>query len=203
MLRNLPKLNLNFSDMVSGDNAIFIVPEIETERLRLRRFASNDYDALYRIFSNPEVIKFFGEGDPPSKEETEALLNRYIDAYWQEHHLGKWAVIDKPSKTLIGFCGFTMIRKIPEIAYMFAQEYWGRGLATEAAAACLGYGFEVVGIESAIAYTRPENQASKRVLEKIGMIYENIEAHYGYVFDKYGINRQDYRKFNHQLTSSS
>ena len=193
MIKQFPSLQFNMVELFQEVKPIFTVPEIETERLLLRRFTPNDFDALFEIFSNPQVTKYFGEGDTPSKEETLSLLNKYTDLYWQEHHLGKWAVVYRESRELIGFCGFTMIRKIPEIAYLIAEEFWGLGLATEAANAALRYGFEVMKVEQVIAFTRPENIPSKRVLEKVGMTYETVEAHYGYVFDKFSIAKAGFQ----------
>ncbi len=193
MIKQFPSLQFTMVELFQEVKPIFTVPEIETEQLLLRRFTPQDFDALFKILSNPEVTKFFGEGDTPSKEETFSLLNKYIDFYWQEYHLGKWAVIYRATGELIGFCGYTMIRKTPEMAYLIAREFWGLGLATEAAYASLRYGFEVINVEQVCAFTRPENVASKRVLEKIGMTYETVEALYGYVFDKFSIAKAGFQ----------
>jgi ribosomal-protein-alanine N-acetyltransferase len=196
MIKQFPNLQFSMVELYKEVKPIFTVPEIETERLLLRRFTPDDFDALFKILSNPGVTKFFGEGDTPSREETFSLLNKYIDSYWQEYQVGKWAVVYKESHELIGFCGYTMVRKIPEIAYLISREYWGIGLAPEAAYASLRYGFEVIDVERVIAFTRPENTASKRVLEKVGMKYETVEAHYGYVFDKFSIAKEDFQPNN-------
>ena len=193
MIKQFPSLQFQMVELFQEVKPIFTVPEIETERLRLRRFTPNDFDALFHILSNPQVTKFFGEGDTPSKEETFSLLNKYIDLYWQEYQLGKWALIYRESDELIGFCGYTMLRKTPEMAYLIAREFWGMGLATEAAYASLRYGFDIMNVELVNAYTRPDNTASQRVLEKIGMKYETVEALYGYVFDKFSIARADFQ----------
>jgi ribosomal-protein-alanine N-acetyltransferase len=193
MIKQISSLQFSMVELFQEVKPIFTVPEIETARLRLRRFTPNDFDALFQIFSNPQVTKYFGEGDTPSKEETFSLLNKYIDLYWQEYHLGKWAVVHRESGKLIGFCGYTMLRKIPEMAYLIDQDYWGVGLATEAAYASLRYAFEIMKVELVTAYTRPENKASQRVLEKIGMTYETVEALYGYVFDKFSIKKTDFQ----------
>src|SRR5215208_6657652 len=115
MIKQFPSLQFSMVELYKEVKPIFTVPEIETERLLLRRFTSDDFDALFKILSNPEVTKYFGEGNTPSREETFSLLNKYIDLYWQEYHVGKWAVIYKENQELIGFCGNTMIRKIPEM----------------------------------------------------------------------------------------
>jgi Acetyltransferases, including N-acetylases of ribosomal proteins len=146
---------------------------IKTDRLILRAFTLDDLDSLFSIFSDPDVVRYLGYGTSPSRLETQAILNSYF-AHWQKRGFGRWGLVCKQSGQLIGYCGLRWRDHLdsPEIVYLLAKEFWGKGLATEAARACLRYGFERLGFERIIAVTRPENVASQRVMEKIGMGYE-------------------------------
>ena len=86
------------------------------------------------------------------------------------------AVTLLPEGELVGWCGLGPLpteESEIEIYYGLSSAAWGRGIATEAAAALLGYGFESAGLERIVAIVRPENPASRRVLEKIGMVYRH------------------------------
>ena len=151
-------------------------PEIETARLRLRQFTLEDLDSFAAICSDPEVMKYIGAGKSVSKEEARPHLSGYID-YWEKHGLGRFAVTHKEHGELIGYCGFRLFRypglrlfaNKPEIVFLLKKTSWGKGLAAEAARACLRYGFEQKKYPQFVAITRGENTASQRVLERIGM----------------------------------
>jgi ribosomal-protein-alanine N-acetyltransferase len=146
--------------------------EIETPRLYLRQFTPNDLDELYRIYSDPEVMKYLSEG-VRTREETAADLFEII-ADWSKHAFGLWAVVNKQNNQLIGDGGLRFLGKTPEVevGYVLAKAYWGKGLATEVAAASLKYGFEVLKLEKIVAVAYTENIASRRVMEKVGMKYQ-------------------------------
>ncbi|NEO29512.1 MAG: GNAT family N-acetyltransferase [Symploca sp. SIO3C6] len=153
------------------------MPDLETARLKLRKFTLDDADDLYRIYDNPEVMKYVGNG-ARTRKETEAGLLSMIQ-HWQQHDFGMWAVIHQQDHILIGRCGLCFLDKTTEVelGYLFDKFYWGRGLATEASLAALKYGFEVVKLKRIVAVAKPENLASRRVMEKVGMKYEK-DAHY-------------------------
>lgn len=170
------------------------IPDIETARLRFRRFTPDDLDDLAQIFSDPEVVKFFGNGQPPAKSETLEHLNNFIGRYWEQQGFGRWALIHKEDDRLIGYCGMRLLNGTqPELTYVLAREYWGKGLATEAARACLRYGFEELKLGEIVAVTRPKNVASQHVMEKLGMKYEKRELFYGIDCVYYSIAREDFQ----------
>jgi RimJ/RimL family protein N-acetyltransferase len=78
-------------------------------------------------------------------------------------------VVEKSSRKIVGCCGFHRVESALELAFHFIPQVWGKGYATEAAKACLEYGFEKLDAEKIIAFVHPENIASNRVLEKTGM----------------------------------
>ncbi len=147
--------------------------EIETPRLYLRQFTPDDFDDLYRIYSDSEVMKYVSEG-VRNREETAADLFGII-ADWEKHAFGLWTVINKQNNQLIGDGGLRFLGKTPEVevGYVLAKAYWGKGLASEVAAASLKYGFEVLKLDKIVAVADAENITSRRVMEKVGMKYQH------------------------------
>jgi ribosomal-protein-alanine N-acetyltransferase len=168
-------------------------PEIETARLRLRQFREDDLDAFADIYSDPDVVKYLGTGLPALKEETAQHLSNLITNHWEQKRLGRWAVIDKADGRLIGLCGLRLLEGAPELVYLMSKPYWGRGLAPEAARACLRYAFEELQLERVVAITRPENAASRRVLDKLGLQYERDARFYDIDCVLYAITRDEYK----------
>jgi RimJ/RimL family protein N-acetyltransferase len=149
------------------------MPEIETSRLYLRQFSMADINDLSVIRSDPEVMRFIGAGQPHSVDQVRESLEHILSG-WKQDGFGRWAVVHKPDKKLMGWCGLALLDKTEEIeiGYGIAKEYWGRGFTTEAAAASIRYGFEELKLNRIVAVAMPENIASRRVMEKIGMRFE-------------------------------
>lgn len=148
------------------------MPEIETLRLRLRHCTFADLDALWRIRSNAEVMRLIGDRKPQSRAQVRELLYEIIN-HWRQYGFGRWAVIDKTDNRLIGLCGLNYLDHTEEIeiGYLLARAAWGKGFATESAKATLRYGFEELQLEQIVAVAFPENIASRKVMEKLGMTY--------------------------------
>ncbi len=168
--------------------------ELETTRLRLRLFVPEDAGELSLITSDAEVMKFIGEGLPLSEDETRSNLACIIEVF-EKRGFGKWAVIHKELNKLIGYCGFASGNPQVgvEIAYLLARPYWGQGLASEAAGACLRYGFEVLRLDSISGVTRPGNNKSRRVLERLGMKYVSQAVYFGYDCVHYALAQSEFR----------
>jgi ribosomal-protein-alanine N-acetyltransferase len=167
------------------------IPIIETERLTLRAFTPDDLDRLAEILSNPQVMRYMPGGQPLSQEKAEANL-RSILRHWDEHGFGWWAVIHKADARLTGWCGLTYVGELAEteVAYLFDQPYWGKGIGTEAAHASLRYGFEELKLDRIIALAVPENVGSWRVMGKNGLIFETRLHLWDLELVKYGIARE-------------
>jgi ribosomal-protein-alanine N-acetyltransferase len=148
---------------------------IETERLSLRCFTPDDAADNYRIYTDPDNMRFMGR-QPDSVEFERYHLQRHIANYYERHGFGLWAVVLKENGRLVGRCGF-LYQPVAdgqevEVTYLIDRPYWGRGLATEAAGATLRLGFERYKFPRVVALINPENVASVRVAEKSGMKYE-------------------------------
>lgn len=143
----------------------------KTPRLVLREFTSNDVGALVEILSDPEVMEFSTNG-PCTEYDTRKFVDWCLDSY-QEHGFGQWAIVDSSSEAIIGFCGLSQVDlngvQEVEIAYRLARTAWSKGLASEAAAAALVYGFTECHIDSVIAIVADRHMVSARVAEKVGL----------------------------------
>lgn len=142
----------------------------ETERLIIREFKMEDLDDLQTILGDPKVMEFSLKG-AYSREETEKFLKGCLKRY-DENGFGLYAVVHKEDGCLIGYCGF-YIQQVDgeteyENGYRLAPPYWGKGLATEAAAFTLNYGLEELGFKKIISIIEPANIGSIKVAEKCG-----------------------------------
>jgi ribosomal-protein-alanine N-acetyltransferase len=148
---------------------------IETNGLILRRLRPADLEALFALYRDPEVRKYFPEGTL-TYEETREELAWIIDVYYGQYGYGLWATIYKETGAFIGRCGlipWTIDQRLEvEVAYLLDKAYWGQGLATEAAQAIVQYAFEQLQLSRLICLFDPEHQASRNVAEKMGMTLE-------------------------------
>jgi ribosomal-protein-alanine N-acetyltransferase len=168
--------------------------EIDTARLHLRPFVPGDFEDLFRLYSDPDVMRFIGQG-VRSREETEQGLARGI-GHWRDRGFGMWAAFDRASGRFVGRCGIQPLLDTGEVevGYALHREFWGRGLATEGSLAALRFGFQTIGLSRIVAIARPENAGSRRVLEKAGLTYEKTgPSPYG-LHDVvwYGLSRSEY-----------
>ena len=164
---------------------------LETQRLILREFQLEDLSQLALILANPQVMKFSPTGSL-SVEQTRIKLNSFIASY-KRYGFGKCAIILKECNKLIGYCGIAveLVDNVyePEIGYRLASEFWGRGLATEAANSTIQYGFGQLKLPYILGIVEPANTASVRVLEKLGMRYERKTIFYSSILmDIYRLN---------------
>jgi [ribosomal protein S5]-alanine N-acetyltransferase len=147
-------------------------PTLETERLLLRPISADEADFLHRISNEPSVRLYLWDNHPVS----EATIKGFIaqsDHMFSKEKIGLFGIRMRGREDLLGFCGFVRLAGMEEVElwYELTQEVWGRGLATEAAWACVRYAFEEVGMERVIAGADAPNIASLRVMEKLGMKY--------------------------------
>jgi RimJ/RimL family protein N-acetyltransferase len=152
---------------------------LETERLYLRQWVFADWKRFKPLATDPRVLKYIGTGEPWSDEKIQEFVRRGIEAAHSRGWL-LWPVIHRADGVLIGFCGFGAgFLPHVEIGWRLLPDYWGRGLATEAAQAVLGYGFGRFGFDRVISVAQPANRPSIRVMEKIGMGFERSFIHQG------------------------
>ncbi len=146
------------------------MPIIETKRLLLREFTSEDREALARILSDPKTMRFYPS--PLDQIGVVDWIERNRLRYKKDGY-GLWAMILKLTGELVGDSGLTaqVVDGNPEIeiGYHVRRDLWGQGLAPEAALASRDYGFRQLSVDRLISLIRPENLPSCRVAEKMGM----------------------------------
>ena len=170
------------------------MPNLETARLILRPFVQSDLDALAEIFGDHRVMRYLPAGQGISRERTQVALSRYIES-WETRGHGLNAVIEKTNQKLIGHCGLVRLEYTEEIelAYGYAHSHWGQGYATEAARATVAFGFDLLGLKQIVAIVVPENTASQRVLEKLGMQYVRQASFYNLNVRYFRLTQAEYR----------
>ena len=169
-------------------------PLIETARLRLRTPVLEDAQTLSTLWSDPDVTKYI----PIVLFRTLKELEEFIPLTrqrWRERGFGMLIVTTKENDTVIGYCGLQFLNSSPqvEIYYGFSKNAWDQGFATEAARAMLRFAFETVKLDSVAGVTQPENTASQKVLEKIGLKRDpETRTFYNNVCVYFTISREDF-----------
>jgi RimJ/RimL family protein N-acetyltransferase len=146
-----------------------MLARIETNRLILQPFELSDAEAAFGWLGDPVVMRFTPTGPVKSIEETRARLALFMD-HQKVHGFSKWLVLDRDSGVAIGDSGLLVLKDYDwiDLGFRFARQYWGKGLATEAASAWVRAAFDELRLERLGAFVHPKNAASIRVLEKVG-----------------------------------
>jgi RimJ/RimL family protein N-acetyltransferase len=167
-----------------------LIPEIETDRLRLRGMKNSDLDAFAEMNADPEFARYFGTGEPLSRFDSWKVLSM-LAGHWALNGFGFWIVEEKQSNQLIGRVGIWNPDGWPgtEIGWGIAREHWGKGYATEAALAAKNWAFDHLDIDELISVIHPDNEASKRVAKRIGEVYTKTIDVLGKTSDIYTIRR--------------
>ena len=149
-------------------------PTLETARLKLRLFAESDLDALAAMYADAETMRYIGEGKTFNRGETWRAISSML-GHWLLRGYGMWAIESKGTGEMIGRAGFIFPEGWPgfELGWMVAKQYWGRGYATEAAAAALEYAHNELDKPRVISLIRRDNLPSIRVAEKIGARFDS------------------------------
>jgi [ribosomal protein S5]-alanine N-acetyltransferase len=160
-------------------------PMIESMHLIFRKFNENDGDAIFKLFSDADVMKY--DGGRIMKDVKEA--DYYIDVFSNPHSYYRmnsirWAVESKNSNTLIGTCGFKNLDRVShhaEVGGNLLKEYWDQGYGSEMMQTLLNFGFEKMKLNRISALTRTENKAVLKLLKKFQFQQEGILRDYQFV----------------------
>lgn len=152
------------------------IPTLKSERLTLRGMQVCDCFDMYDYARRPEVTRFLTWSPHPDVEYTKAYLGS-LKSYYKLGSFYDWAIIWEEENKMIGTCGFTSVN-IPnnsaEIGYVINPDYRGRGIAAEAARTVMRFGFREMELNRIEARYMVGNDASKRVMEKLGMTFEGV-----------------------------
>ncbi len=153
---------------------------LQTARLTLRRFTRGDIDDIARLNSDPEVMRYIGDGATEDRAAVEKRFPRILSQYERYPGLGVWVAELTLTNQFVGCFALQYIPKTieVEIGYRLMKSAWGEGLATEGARALLAYGFNEVGLNRIVAVTHVANHNSQNVLKKIGLHDGGIRHYY-------------------------
>jgi RimJ/RimL family protein N-acetyltransferase len=172
--------------------------------LRLEPFADQHLEGLYEMNRRPEVMQFI-TGRPETREQTKAGIAR-VQRCWSALGTGWWAFIDLPSGRIVGAGCIQYARRdavMPsdleslrcnplEIGWRLHPEFWHLGLASEAAARMTAFAFDTLAAPELIAVRHPDNTASRRVMDRLGMQYRGRETWYGESLATHALRREDW-----------
>lgn len=154
--------------------------DLRTDRLLLRRWRESDREPFAAMGADPEVMRYFPA--TLTRAESDALAAR-ADALFDQHGYGLWALEHASSGTFLGFTGLApMPVGIPgsggvEVGWRLAREFRGRGYATEAARAALGFAFGELALSEVHSITAVINLPSRAVMERLGMTFVDEFEH--------------------------
>ena len=183
------------------------IPPMATERLILRKLLPKDYQDMYEYASNENTVRYLAWESHRTiaftKNYTKFLQKQYKDGLYYD-----WAVTLKSSGKMIGTCGFTSLapeHQRGEIGYVISPEFWGMGIAKEAAEAVIRFGFEQMDLHRIEAKFIVGNDASERVMQKLGMQKDGVFRDYMFVKGLfrdicfYSITAEEYFKNKYNL----
>lgn len=178
-------------------------PTIETQRCIIREMLPQDIDGMFALDANPKVHTYLGNKPIKTVAEAQANVNS-IRTQYIERGIGRWAVIEKSSGNFIGWTGFRVNsdyvingkEDVFDIGYRFIESVWGKGYATETALACLEYGFKHLVYNPIYGAADIDNVASNKILQKIGMHFENTFEFDGTPHHFYSMTKQQWQAKN-------
>jgi [ribosomal protein S5]-alanine N-acetyltransferase len=146
--------------------------QLTTDRTVLRPLEESDISVMHALWTDAGVRKYLWDDAVISGEQAAEVIAA-SSGHFHRHQFGLWAVCERLTGDLVGFCGFRPAESgEPELLYGLWPRYWGQGLAHEAARAALSYVFHVVQCREVVAATDTPNEASARVLQRLGMQLE-------------------------------
>ncbi|RIA08843.1 RimJ/RimL family protein N-acetyltransferase [Flavobacteriaceae bacterium MAR_2010_72] len=170
---------------------------IESDRLVLREITFADKEELFQLHSDPDVQMHTGEPVVKYMHDIEQSIESRLHDY-KKYGFGRLAAIEKDTNEFIGWAGLAYLPEFDkvDIGYRLKKKFWGKGFATEASKAIIGHGFNVLKLDEIIAIAMPENEASIRVMEKVGMTFYK-QAPYDDIITNaiwYKLSKTDYNK---------
>ncbi len=155
--------------------------KLETSRLQLEPFELAHFDGLRAMENDPEIMRYISNGVVKTPEETLETIER-VTLRWQQYGFSWWAMREKASGDIVGAGCLQHLANQDgaplEIGWRLNANHHGKGYATEAAQAIIQFAVEHIGANYLVAVADPENAASQRVMQRLGMTYKAIEQHY-------------------------
>ena len=171
--------------------------QFKTDRLLLTPVSSDDENELHGIFTDQHVRRYLLDDEIVPQEFTHTEIENSQISF-EKNDYGLWMIRLSGEQKILGFCGYRPFYEPPElqILYGLLQDFWGNGYAAEATKALIKYGFETLQFEEIIAATDPPNEASVRVMERVGMAFDKRVEKNGADTIYYKIKSIDYSDYN-------
>ena len=149
-----------------------MAPVITTKRFYLQQFSPTDAGTMFRLNSDPEVMRYTGDVPFTSVAEAAAFLENY--SAYKNFGYGRWMIFSNIDNEPYGWCGLKLDPEINQVdlGFRLFRKYWNNGVATETGKACLDYAFNNLKLSRVVGRAHSDNKASIRVLQKLGMQYE-------------------------------
>jgi RimJ/RimL family protein N-acetyltransferase len=165
----------------------------ETERLLLLPWSDEFLEDWVALCGDRHAMRFITGGSPIERDDAERLAKR-ATVLWREYGRGPWAAVDKATEEWVGRIGLNLLQDWPgpnkwEVGFELRPKFWGRGLATEGAQEAVHYGFAHTELERIISVTSPAHSASRRVMEKCGLVFQGEADWRGATVVWYAIDR--------------
>lgn len=149
-----------------------MIPDLDTERLRLRAPRLDDLDGYARMYADPDVMRFLENGVPLDRAAAFRSMALHL-GHWQLRGYGQWTLQERTTGAFVGRAGLWQPEGWPglEVGWTLDRAFWGHGYATEAGRAAIDYAFNVLQADEVISLIRPGNTASIKVAERLGETY--------------------------------
>lgn len=165
---------MNYEEIINN------LPALETDRLILRKICLDDAEDIFEVGSCRDVAQYVTWDAHKTIEDSKAFI-KSAEKFPEKKQLYPWAIILKNENKVIGGCSFMNWQpeqSRAEVGYMLSKKYWNKGYMTEALREVMKFGFEKMGLNRIEALCTPENTASAKVLEKVGMRLEGLLRQY-------------------------
>jgi len=162
--------------MKTADMEGALVTIAETRRLLIRRLTPDDAEFILQLLNEPSFLQYIGDKGVRTLDDARNYILSGPVASYLEHGFGLFLVLLKENEIPIGMCG--LLKRVelsdPDIGFAFLPAYWSKGYAFEASTAVMDYGRNEIGINRIVAITSPDNDASGKLLEKLGLKYDKL-----------------------------
>jgi RimJ/RimL family protein N-acetyltransferase len=149
---------------------------IETERLRLRRLTPADAPFILRLLNDPSFLRYVGDRGIRTLEDAEGFIRTVPMTLYEKYGFGHFLTERKEDGAMLGICGLIKRDALEDvdIGYSLLPEHWSKGYAIEAARATLEYAKTTAGLRRVVAIVSPQNEASLKVLARLGLRFERM-----------------------------
>lgn len=185
-------------------------PPLETRTLLLRELRPEDAEAIYRLYSDDEVTRYYDLDTFSSRRQALDLINRQLLRFRKGEAI-RWGIASRENDIVIGTVGYVVEKSNAQagLGYDLAKPYWRRGIMTEALQIVIHYGFSSLRLNRIQALVIPGNVASIRLLEKLGFHEEGLLREYGFFKGRFhdlhcfSLLKREYQSSNHVPTSGT